>query len=175
MDFNWKGLLGKVAPVLGTAIGGPFGAMAGGLINAALGLGEDADEAARAQALAKATPEQLLAIQQAEQQFKLDMERLGVDIARIDADDRKSAREREMAVRDSVPGTLAVFLTLGFFGLLGWMMYKAPPEGSRDILNIMLGSLGTGWVTMLAYYFGSSAGSARKDAMLLAADPKAGK
>ena len=52
------------------------------------------------------------------------------------------------------------------------MMYQAPPEGSRDVLNIMLGSLGTGWVTMLAYYFGSSAGSARKDAMLLGADPK---
>lgn len=171
MGFDWKATLAAVAPALGTAIGGPFGALAGAAVNAVLGLGGDATEAATAQALAKATPEQLLALKQADNQFTIDMEKLGVDLAKVNADDRDSARQREIAVKDWVPGVLALFLTLGFFGLLGWMMYKAPPEGSRDILNIMLGSLGTGWVTMLAYYFGSSAGSASKDKLLLSATP----
>lgn len=171
MGFDWKGLLANVAPVLGTAIGGPFGALAGAAVKAALGIPEDSDEQAMTKALERATPEQLLAIRQADNQFKLDMEKLGVDVARIDAEDRKSAREREMAVKDNIPGALAVILTVGFFGLLGYLVAHEPPSGSRDILNIMLGSLGTGWATMLAYYFGSSAGSSAKDRLLLSATP----
>lgn len=171
MGFDWKGLLANVAPVLGTAIGGPFGALAGAAVKAALGIPEDSDEQAMTKALERATPEQLLAIRQADNQFKLDMEKLGVDVARIDAEDRKSAREREMAVKDKIPGALAVILTVGFFGLLGYLVAHEPPSGSRDILNIMLGSLGTGWATMLAYYFGSSAGSSAKDRLLLNTTP----
>ena len=171
MSFDWKGLLSNIAPVLGTAIGGPFGALAGTAIKAALGLSEDSDEAAMAAALQKATPEQLLAIKQADNQFKLDMEKLGVDLARIDADDRNSARQREMTVKDWVPGLLAVTLTVGFFGLLAYLVAHEPPAGSRDILNVMLGSLGTGWVTMLAYYYGSSSSSSEKNKLLLAAQP----
>lgn len=171
MGFDWKGLLANVAPVLGTAIGGPFGALAGAAVKAALGIPEDSDEQAMTKALERATPEQLLAIRQADNQFKLDMEKLGVDVARIDAEDRKSAREREMAVKDKIPGALAVILTVGFFGLLGYLVAHEPPSGSRDILNIMLGSLGTGWATMLAYYFGSSAGSSAKDRLILNATP----
>ena len=171
MGFDWKGLLANVAPVLGTAIGGPFGVLAGAAVKAALGIPEDSDEQAMTKALERATPEQLLAIRQADNQFKLDMEKPGVDVARIDAEDRKSAREREMAVKDKIPGALAVILTVGFFGLLGYLVAHEPPSGSRDILNIMLGSLGTGWATMLAYYFGSSAGSSAKDRLLLNTTP----
>lgn len=174
MGFEWKKLLGAVAPVLGTAIGGPFGAIAGSVLNAALGLGEDADEAARAQALARATPEQLLAIQQAEQQFKLDMERIGVDIAKIDAEDRNSARQREMTVKDHVPAVLSVLVTVCFFGLLAWLMSKEPPTGSKDVLNIMLGALGSAWASIIAYFFGSSAGSSRKDALIFNSTPNTG-
>jgi len=156
MGFDFKALLAQVAPVIGTAIGGPFGALAGTAIKTVLGLPADSTEDATAQALAKATPEQLLALKQADNEFKLNMQKLGIDLAKIDAEDRASARQREMEVKDWTPRALAVGLTLGFFGLLGWLVAHEPPAGSRDILNIMLGSLGTGWITMLAYYFGSS-------------------
>ena len=66
MGFDWKSLLGNVAPILGTAIGGPFGALAGTAIKAVLGLPDDSDEKAMASALAKATPDQLLALQNAD-------------------------------------------------------------------------------------------------------------
>lgn len=169
MTFDWKSLLGTIAPTIGTALGGPFGAIAGLAVKAALGLGDDADDAAMAKALEKATPEQLLAIQESEQRFKLDMEKLGVDVLRIDAEDRDSARKREVEVKDHIPAALAVIVTVGFFGLLGWLMLKEPPTGSKDILNIMLGALGGAWASIVAYYFGSSVGSAGKDKIILAA------
>jgi hypothetical protein len=110
--------------------------------------------------------EERLQIQQAIEKQVQDhtavMEDLLVEREKVSADDRASARGREIAVKDYIPGILAIFLTAGFFGLLGWMMYEAPPDGSKDILNVMLGSLGTGFITMLAYYYGSSASSAQK-------------
>lgn len=166
MAFDWKKLLGAVAPVLGTAIGGPFGTMAGGLVNAALGLDEGADEAARAKALERATPEQLLAIQAAEQQFKLDMERLGVDALKIDAEDRKSARERETALGDLTPRLLAGIVLAGW-ALLNWHLFTAalPPE-NKDFLLRSLGTIDAAVTLVLSYYYGSSSGSAAKDKML---------
>ncbi len=102
------------------------------------------------------------AIEKQVQEHVVAMETIATEREKIAAGDRGSAREREMAVKDYIPGILAISLTVGFFGLLGWMMYQAPPPASRDILTVMLGSLGTGWITMLAYYFGSSAGSSEK-------------
>ncbi len=117
-------------------------------------------------AVTGATPDDLLKLKQADFEFKTKMKELDVDLERIASEDRSSAREREKAVRDRIPGLLSIFLTIGFFGVLACMLWRNPPPGSKDVLNVMLGSLGTGWITMLAYYFGSSAGSLAKNAIL---------
>jgi hypothetical protein len=85
--------------------------------------------------------------------------------------DMDSARNREIqiATSDKVPKLnklitpiLGLFVTVGFFGLLTLAAYKAfPPENER-MLDIMTGSLGTAWIGIVMYYFGSSASSSRK-------------
>jgi hypothetical protein len=167
MSFNWKELLGVVAPVIGTAIGGPFGALAGTAVKVALGLPEDTDEQTMAKAMEKATPDQLLALKNAEQQFKLDMEKLGVDKDRIEAADRASAREREINLKDHTPAVLAGGVTCGFFGILTFMCGWQVPDENLQMLNIMLGSLGAAWISIVSYYFGTSAGSREKNRMFL--------
>lgn len=155
------GVLGKVAPTIATMLGGPLAGTAVSAIQAALGLEPGTDKDVTMRAVANATPDQLLALKAEDNRHAEAMEKLGLDRESIAAQDRDSARRREMEVKDRVPGILAVGLTIGFFGLLGWLVAHEPPQGSRDILNIMLGSLGTGWITMLAYYFGSSADTKR--------------
>ena len=60
---------------------------------------------------------------------------------------------------------LALLVTIGFFGAIAFMLiYPLPPEG-HDALLIMVGALGSGWIGILNYYFGSSLGSAIKTAM----------
>ena len=89
-----------------------------------------------------------------------------------DAGDRESARKREETVKDWMPGILATFVTAGFFGLLAFMLKFDVPENNRDVLNIMLGSLGTAWLSIITYYFGSSLSSAKKDAVISTAMQK---
>ncbi len=84
--------------------------------------------------------------------------------------DTQSARNREIQVNASESaswlskntlGILALFVTLGFFGLMGYMLKFDVPAANKDILNIMLGSLGSAWIGIISYYFGSSAGAQR--------------
>jgi hypothetical protein len=88
------------------------------------------------------------------------------DLEKMSMDDVADARAREIAVKDWTPETLASAVTVGFFGLLVFMLKWQVPEANAAMLNIMLGVLGTGWVGIMNYYFGSSQGSKAKDAVI---------
>ena len=174
-NFDWKSLVKSVAPMLGTALGGPFGGIAGAALAKCLGTdkqdaGGGADDASLAAALQGATPDQLLALKKADEDFHLQMTQLGykntAELEAIAAGDRANARGREVSLRDWTPRMLAYGVTLGFFGVLAFMLRSEIPAGSRDVLNVMLGSLGTAWISVVTYYFGSSAGSSRKTELL---------
>jgi len=172
MTFDWKALVKSIAPTIGTALGGPLGGVAGLALSRALGIEEGAakDDAALAAAVQGASPDQLLALKKADQDFAVQMQKLGFEnleaLEAIAAGDRANAREREIKTQDWTPRALGVGITLGFFGLLYYLLRHEPPEGSRDILNIMLGSLGSAWIGVVNYYFGSSASSARKTELM---------
>jgi hypothetical protein len=155
-------LVKTVAPSLATAVGGPLAGMATRAISDALLGKPDGTEDELINAAAKASPDQLLALKKAEQDFAVRMRELEIDLQRIDAADRSSAREREVKTGDWTPKALAGAVTLGFFGVLGYMIaYGLPTQGGEALL-VMLGTLGTAWGGIVSYYFGSSAGSKEK-------------
>ena len=158
-----KQALGTVAPMLGTAVGGPLGGTAARLVASALGLDPATPEQQIAAAVTTATPDQLSSLQKADQDFQVSLKSLDLNAEKIAADDRASARNLEASTHDWVPGTLMMLLTGGFFGLIGYLASHDVPAGNRDLLNIMLGSLGTAWTGGVTYYYGSSAGAAVKD------------
>lgn len=176
MDIDWKQLVGKIAPTIGTALGGPLGGMAVTAIAEALGIDDKTEEAVRA-TIAGATPDQLIALKQADQAFALKMRELGFSnlqaIERIAADDRANARNREIQLRDATPKILAYAVTIGFFGVLFFLLAVGKPVSGGDALLVMLGALGTAWAGIISYYFGTSAGSARKDVLMYGRQGKA--
>jgi len=127
---------------------------------------EEGTEDDLGKALSGATPEQLANIKQIDADFKTRMKELDIDLERISAGDRDSARKMQMETKDWVPKVLALAITIGFFGILVWMLVNGMPPSGTEALLMMLGALGTAWTGAVNFYYGSSAGSkAKTDAL----------
>lgn len=69
------------------------------------------------------------------------------------------------------PSFLLAFTTVGFFFLVGLMCFHEIPESSQNMVAQLIGVIGTAWGAIVAYHFGSSAGSAAKTAIMAAKPP----
>lgn len=167
--MDWKSIVSTVAPWIGTALGGPLGGLAVSAIADALGLSEKTTEAIKA-AVSGASPEQLLALKKADQEFALRMQELGfkqiADLEALAAADRKDARDMQKTVRSPIPALLSVTVTCGYFGVLVGMMTGALKVSDSQALLIMLGSLGTAWGGVMAFWFGTTSGSQQKTELI---------
>jgi gas vesicle protein len=164
--------LKTLVPLLGTALGGPMGGAAASFIADKLGIESKTIEAVTdVLNSGKMTPEQLTQIKAAEIDFKKFLETNKIDLARLDVDDRKSAREMQTAVHSNIPGLLAVIIVVGFFAILICMMLGILKTTDQESLLILLGALSAGFGAVLNFFFGSSHGSQAKDAMLANSAP----
>ena len=171
MNFGQKALqvLRTVAPTIATAALGPFGPIAGAAISAALGTPAGDQKAAEA-ALVAATPDQLLALKNAEADFQEKMRQLGIDEEKMVYDDIANARAREIAVKDLTPRILAYVVVAFTLVLEGYVLVQGLPKSAvaadaqqlATVIGRVLGTLDTATALVLSYYFGSSAGSASK-------------
>ena len=166
MKFDWKKVVGTVAPTIATALGGPLAGVAVKTLATQLIDNPDASEAEVEAAVAGADPQTLLRLKEIDAEFEKAMMNAGIELERIASDDRNSARQREATVKDHTPAILSYAITFGFFGVLAYLLVNGKPESGGDALLVMLGSLGTAWAGVTAYYFGSSAGSKDKTAAL---------
>lgn len=156
------GLLAQLAPTIATAVGGPVAGMATKALSTALFGHQDAPDEEIQTALLSATPEQLAAVKKIDAEFKAKMKELDIDLERIAASDRDSARNMQIHTNDWIPRVLAILITIGFFGILIWMLLKGMPPTGTEALLMMLGALGTAWTGIVNFYYGSSAGSKAK-------------
>ena len=163
-------LLGQIAPTIATALGGPLAGVAvKTLSNVLLGHENGSEDDVKA-AMATASPEQLVALKKIDADFKVQMKELDIDLERIAAGDRDSARKMQTETKDWTPKALAFFITFGFFGALIWIMVFGIPQTGTEVLLMMLGSLSTSWTGVVQFYYGSSAGSKAKNDLLAAKD-----
>jgi hypothetical protein len=163
--MDWKKLVGTVAPTLATALGGPLAGLATNAIIDALGIPGGSSERDISLAIAK-DPEALLKLKQANLDFEKRMKELDIDLERIHASDRDSARNRQIQVKDYTPAILAGIITFGFLGTLLFVLRWGTPVNGGDALLIMLGALGASFTSVVSYYYGSSSSSKNKDATI---------
>ena len=164
--MNWIDVVRTVAPTLATALGGPLAGTATQAISNAVFGKSETDSTALESVIQSASPEILGRLKEAEMNFKHDMGQLEIDLERVHAGDRDSARKREAAVQDIAPITFGSLILIGFFGAFAASLFVTPPEASRSALDIMLGYLGGMASGVAAYYFGSSVGSKQKTDLL---------
>lgn len=172
MDFTT--IIKTVAPWIGTALGGPLGGLAVDAATRALGVDEKTADGLK-NALAGATPESMLALKKADQEFAVKMKDLGfkseADLEGIAAGDRKDARALQATTHSRVPAMLSVLVTAGYFGILLGIMSDWLRVADTQALLLMLGSLTTAWGAVMAYWFGTTRSSAEKNIMLAKAEP----
>lgn len=165
-DDVWSGaksILGVIAPMLGTALGGPLGGIAGQALSGVLLGKKDGTPQEIQQALGLATPEQLLAVQQAEILFKSHMKDLDVDLERIASADRDSARKMQIATKDWTPTILSCVIVTSWVLIQFFLLTHTVEIEMREIIMRTLGTLDAALGLVLAFYFGSSSASRTKD------------
>jgi len=178
-DFDWRKLVGGIAPVLGTALGGPLaGAAISQLAGALLG-NPDASEADVAAAISsgRLSGEQVVAIKAAENSFAVRMRELDIDVLKINqaADsaliaDTSDARhafgkdENVFVLGCIILGAFAALMGLVLTGLFYLMTGKvAVDPGVMTACGTLIGTI-VGYVAanaqqVVSFFYGSSKGS----------------
>jgi len=162
--MNW---LEQIAPTIASCLGGPLAGLAVTAISKALGVNEN--DVNKTIESGKLSADQIASLKQAELQLQSQAQQLGLNFEQLAVQDRSSARTMQATTKSLIPGALAIFVTVGFFGILYALMSGYATKS--DELMIMLGSLGTAWTGIIGFYFGSSAGSQAKDQLLHQSTP----
>lgn len=151
-------ILKGVAPVLATAVAGPAGGAAIGWIADKLGIPDD-------------TVEGITAALQGNPEMTMKLKELDLEYAKLDAQDRDSARRAYAEIATSEYAThldkmvvpvLALSVVGLSFLLIGILMFKNVPTDQQQIIIFALGFITSAAGQVLSFYFGSSQGSKEK-------------
>ena len=107
-------------------------------------------------ALANPTADQLAALKKIDADFKVQMKSLDIDLERIAASDRDSARKMAMVTHDLTPRILAVIVVVAW-GVVQWfLLHNVIDASMRELVARVLGTLDGALMLVLSYYFGSA-------------------
>ena len=149
-------LIGSVAPTIATALGGPVAGMAVKALSGALFGHEDGTEEDIQAALANPTGDQLAQLKKIDADFKTQMKSLDIDLERIAADDRNSARQMAIATHDWTPRILAIVVICAWVFIQWHLLNSTIPDVMRELVARVLGTLDAALTLVLSYYFGAS-------------------
>lgn len=165
--------LERVAPTIASLLGGPLVGMGVQALESFFGLTPPPDgdpkarQAAVISAVAGMDPDAAVKLAQIDADLKAKMAQAGIDMARVDADDRNSARGRAATMHDSIPSLLAGVAIIATYA----MIYGVVKYGvSKELDPMLAGGLITGLIALAQqggnYLWGSSVGSTMKNMLM---------
>jgi hypothetical protein len=157
MDLGIFGkLIENVAPTIATALGGPVAGMAvKALSNALLGHGDGSEDDIRT-ALATATPDQIASIRKIDADFKVQMKSLDIDLVKIAASDRASAREMAIGTQSFTPSVMSYVIVMCWAVIQFFLFTHVIEASMRELIARVLGTLDGALMLVLSFWFGSS-------------------
>ena len=156
--------LKQIAPTAATLLGGPLAGMAVDAIGKALGM-SDATKDQVKDILTSGTinAEQMAAIKQAEADLVLKVKQLDIDMEKIHAGDRASARDMAAKTGDIWTPRIIAGIVFVVWGAVNWKLFNGTIGGDmRELVARALGTLDAVLMAVVYYYYGSSSGSAAK-------------
>src|SRR6185312_16025353 len=162
-------LVPELARLLGGDTAGKIAASVTGIFQQVTGT----TDPAKAEQIAKENPGIRAQLQIRLNELVVEMQRIELQSYQAQLADVASARAATVSLAQAgspmVWGApiISVIVTIGFFSLLLLLLMRGmagiDPVGAQ-ILNIAIGSLTTGFATVVSYWLGSSRGSQEKDA-----------
>ena len=156
--------LKTIAPTVASALGGPLAGMAVEAVGSALGLTDATKEKITDVLQSESmTAEQTAALKQAELDLKIKLKELDIDLEKVHAGDRNSAREMAAKTGDIWTPRIIAMVVFIVWAVVQYVVFTSViPEGMRELVARMLGTLDAVLMAVVYYYFGSSSGSAAK-------------
>ena len=112
-------------------------------------------------AVESATPEMMLKITQANNQFKIRMRELDNEILSSELGDLANARDKHQ--HHHMPAVICIALTV-MVGIGAFFLFtKIIPDANTTLANLLFGALLAKWGDSIAYWVGTTRSSANKD------------
>lgn len=164
--MDWKAVINTVAPTVASALGGPLAGAAVVALGKIFGLDNATQDTIKDVIQSgKMTAEQIAQVRALELQYQNDEKERGFRYAELEFKDRDSARQREANVKDNTNKVLAFTVVGAFIAMVtGTLLGYAKVDSV--LAGTLVGYLSAKCEQVLAYYFGSSAGSAEKSKLL---------
>jgi hypothetical protein len=157
-----------IAPAVAGSLLGPLGAAAATVIADKLGV--DKEKLSNMADSFTMTPDVKAKLMELDIHEK-EMATIEVDKDKLEIADRDSARAREREMikagkTDYALYVIAGIIIVGFFALL-YVMFQHPlPEANKDAALLLFGAITGSFLSVIAYFFGSSAGSRAKNELI---------
>lgn len=171
----------NLAPTIASVIGGPLAGSGVSALEKLFGLTPAPSTSASdrlndvAAAIAGATPQQLADMRKADQDYAVSMAQAGFKdtetLASLKVQDTVSARDMQTTNKSTVPAWLTFVITVGFFGLLIGLFCVPVPEASKPLIYSATGTLGTVWLVVVHFWFGSTSDTGQVNDLLAKSTP----
>lgn len=178
--MDWKSIVKSVAPVLGTALGGPLAGTAIKVLGeAVLGDGEATENQVQEALLKGLNPDALVKLKEADQSFAVRMKELDIDVAKLQLSEKNmyvSDTQDARKYKDDKVFWLGVVILCTFAGVMCAALFGSYallignlPINDASVVGMVSGFVGTiiGYAAanaqqVVGFFFGSSAGSSKK-------------
>lgn len=185
MSFDIEKTLESIAPTLAAMLGGPLAGTAVTALESALGLSPGAGTDGITQVLQSGamTPDMIAAVRKADQEHADRLAQMQVDLAKLNAShqealaatdvtDRVSARSMEVSTRSYLVPALALLIVGGFLGMVAATL-GGYSRTDGALAGTLIGYLSAKAEQVVAFYFGSTAGSQAQVQMIHNSTPNA--
>jgi hypothetical protein len=159
--MNWQeigGTVAKYAPLLGAVLPIPGAEFIGKAIQQVFG--PDVKDSKELIQKIEQDPDAAIKLRNIEAQEKIMLDKLLVDRLALQIQDRESARNREIIIRDKTPGYMSLIFTIGYVATLLIVIlllkFSTVNAFEEKILEVIIANLSNANMFILAYYFGST-------------------
>ena len=158
--MSWSELgktIAGYAPLLGGVVGGPAGASIGSIIASKFGVENKPDQIVNA---INSDPEAAIKLRSIELDNKTELEKIAMELARSEIADKQNARKENK--HSVMPAVLSGVLSLIIVGIIYMLFYTVVPDGSKDVLFMLLGVVVKEWGGAMQFWFGTTRSSQDK-------------